>query len=77
MSTNGFCKYFKKRTNKTYFQFLTEIRITKACTLLKENPELSIAAIAELSGFQTLSHFNRKFKYYKKVSPSIYRVSYP
>ncbi|GGG34144.1 AraC family transcriptional regulator [Dokdonia pacifica] len=77
MSTNGFCKYFKKRTNKTYFQFLTEIRITKACTLLKENPELSIAAIAELSGFQTLSHFNRKFKYHKKVSPSIYRVSYP
>jgi len=76
MSTNGFCKYFKKRTNKTYFQFLTELRIAQACKLLKEQPELSIAAIAELSGFQTLSHFNRKFKYHKKVSPSIYRVSF-
>lgn len=76
MSTNGFCKYFKKRTNKTYFQFLTEIRITQACKLLKENPALSIATIAELSGFQTLSHFNRKFKYHKNVSPSIYRSSF-
>lgn len=75
MTTNGFCKYFKKRTNKTYVQFLTEIRVSHACTLLKERPELPIADIALLSGFQTLSHFNRKFKQYKKVSPSVYRKS--
>ena len=75
MTTNGFCKYFKKRTNKTYVQFLTEIRISHACTLLKEQPELSIADIALLSGFQTLSHFNRKFKQHKMISPSMYRTS--
>ncbi|WP_299213612.1 AraC family transcriptional regulator [uncultured Dokdonia sp.] len=75
MTTNGFCKYFKKRTNKTYFQFLTEIRIAHVCTLLKERPELSIADIALLSGFQTLSHFNRKFKHYKKLNPSVYKAS--
>lgn len=74
MTTNGFCKYFKKRTNKTYVQFLTEIRISHACTLLKERPELPITAIALLSGFQTLSHFNRKFKQFKKTSPSRYRA---
>ncbi len=75
MTTNGFCKYFKKRTNKTYVQFLTEIRISHACILLKERPELPIADIALLSGFQTLSHFNRKFKQYKKISPSVYKAS--
>lgn len=75
MTTNGFCKYFKKRTNKTYFQFLTEIRIAQVCTLLKERPELAIADIAALSGFQTLSHFNRKFKQYQNVSPSVYKNS--
>ena len=75
MTTNGFCKYFKKRTNKTYFQFLTELRISQVCTLLKERPELPISDIALLSGFQTLSHFNRKFKQYKKMSPSVYRAS--
>lgn len=75
MTTNGFCKYFKKRTNKTYVQFLTEIRISQACMLLKERPELPIADIALLSGFQTLSHFNRKFKHYKKLNPSVYKAS--
>ncbi len=75
MSTNGFCKYFKKRTNKTYFQFLTELRISHACKLLKENTTLPIADVAELSGFQTLSHFNRKFKLHKKMSPRTYKTS--
>ena len=34
MSKNAFCRYFKKRTNKTFFQFLIEIRIENACKLL-------------------------------------------
>jgi len=75
MSTNGFCKYFKKRTNKTYFQFLTELRISHACKLLKEDSALSIADIAAISGFHTLSHFNRKFKIHKKMSPRAYKFS--
>ena len=45
MSKNAFCRYFKKRTNKTFFQFLIEIRIENACKLLLKNPELSIALL--------------------------------
>jgi AraC-like DNA-binding protein/quercetin dioxygenase-like cupin family protein len=73
MSPNAFCKYFKKRTNKTYFQFLTEVRIEHACKLLRNNHEISILNISEAAGFQTLSHFNRKFRQYKMCSPSIFR----
>lgn len=73
MSPNAFCKYFKKRTNKTYFQFLTEMRIAHSCKLLRDRPELGIAGISEASGFQTLSHFNRNFKKLLDVSPSTYR----
>lgn len=73
MSPNAFCKYFKKRTNKTYFQFLTEMRIAHSCKLLRDKPEMGIAAISEASGFQTLSHFNRKFKSVQGRSPSRYR----
>ncbi|MDG1334320.1 MAG: AraC family transcriptional regulator [Crocinitomicaceae bacterium] len=73
MSTNAFCRYFKQRTNKSYFQFLIEIRIEQACTLLTNQVDLSISEVAELSGFQNLSNFNRRFKKEKGVPPSQFR----
>ena len=73
MTKNAFCKYFKKRTNKTYTTFLNELRIEKSCNLLQTNTELSIAEIAEISGFQNISNFNRIFKHFKKNSPREFR----
>ncbi len=73
MSQNAFCKYFKKRTNKTYFQFLSEVRIEHACKLLEENKDLSVTEIAEKSGFNNISNFNRKFKKIKERTPKEYR----
>lgn len=71
MSKNAFCRYFKQRTNKTFFQFLIEIRIERACGLLIKNPDLSVTAVSELCGFKNLSNFNRKFKEIKSVSPKM------
>lgn len=73
MTKNAFCKYFKKRTNKTYVSFLTEVRIENACTFLKSNEDFSIAEIAFKSGFNNISNFNRKFKEVKKMTPISYR----
>ena len=70
MTNNAFCKYFKKRTNKTYFTFLNELRIEYACKLLVSNKESNIAEIAELSGFNNLSNFNRQFQIHKQQKPS-------
>ena len=71
MSKNAFCRYFKQRTNKTFFQFLIEIRIERACSLLLKNPHLSITEVSELCGFKNLSNFNRKFKELKLMSPNM------
>ncbi|MEM7085284.1 MAG: AraC family transcriptional regulator [Bacteroidota bacterium] len=76
MTPNAFCNYFKKRTRKTYITFLNEIRIEEACTLLKEEKELSIADIAEQSGFQNISNFNRKFKEIKGLKPMGFRKQF-
>ena len=65
MTQNAFCKYFKKRTNKTYVQFLNELRIERACKLLIES-EVSISEVAFKTGFGNLSNFNRKFKEVKQ-----------
>lgn len=73
MTTNAFCRYFKQRTNKTYVQFLTEIRIDNASKLLRKNPDMGIAEIAQNSGFSNISNFNRKFKLLKKTSPLKYK----
>jgi len=73
MTNNAFCRYFKQRTNKSYIQFLTEIRIDHATKLLIKNKDLSIIEIATLSGFNNISNFNRKFKRLKNTTPLNYR----
>lgn len=73
MSKNAFCRYFKKRTNKTFFQFLIEIRIEHACKLLYQDQDLSVSGISELCGFPNIANFNRKFKELKGFTPSQYR----
>ncbi|WP_400073449.1 AraC family transcriptional regulator [Zobellia russellii] len=73
MTQNAFCKFFKQHTNKTFFQFLIELRIEHACQLLNRyDSELSILEISEQSGFTSISNFNRQFKKLKKVIPSRY-----
>jgi len=73
MTKNAFCKYFKKRTNKTYFRFLNELRVENASKLLLVNNDYSIAEIADQSGFNNISNFNRQFKSVKHLAPSDYK----
>lgn len=73
MTRNSFCRYFKQRTNKSFFQFLNEIRLEHASMLLRKNGEQSIDEIAERSGFRNISHFNRQFKSYRGMTPKEWR----
>jgi AraC-like DNA-binding protein len=73
MGKNSFCRFFKQRTNKTFFEFLAEIRIQHACNLLGENIDMPINEIALKSGYQTISNFNRQFKKIKGTYPKSYR----
>jgi AraC-like DNA-binding protein len=73
MTKNAFCKYFKKRTNKTYIQFLNELRIEHACKYLISNKDVLIVQIAEQVGFNNMSNFNRQFKVIKQMNPSEFR----
>ncbi|QHI35307.1 RCS-specific HTH-type transcriptional activator RclR [Kordia antarctica] len=73
MTPNAFCKYFKQRTNKTFFQFLTAIRIENACKFLTNQQQLSISDIAHDCGFFNISNFNRKFKDIKGLTPTEFR----
>ncbi|MDN5211393.1 AraC family transcriptional regulator [Fulvivirgaceae bacterium BMA12] len=72
MSPSAFCRFFKQRTRKTYVNFLTEVRISKACNYLQEK-DATIIQTSYKVGFNNLSHFNRKFKKITGYTPTSYR----
>ncbi len=75
MTPNAFCRYFKKRTHKSFTQYLNEIRLRHACKLLIEG-EMQIATVCYHSGFNTLTNFNRQFKALMKSTPTEYMEKY-
>jgi AraC-like DNA-binding protein len=75
MSPTSFSRYFKMHANKTFSDFLTEIRIGYSCKLLVEK-KISISEACYESGFNTLSNFNRQFKEVTHHSPLEYRKKY-
>jgi AraC-like DNA-binding protein len=72
LSVPAFCRYFRKRTNKTFIRFLNEIRITHACRLLAEE-EHSIAGICYTCGYTSVSYFIKKFKEVTGHTPLAYK----
>ncbi|MDX1758614.1 MAG: AraC family transcriptional regulator [Arenibacter algicola] len=75
MTPTSFSRYFKIHANKTFSEFLSEIRIGYACKLLIEN-KMNIGQACYESGFQTLSNFNKQFKAITKRTPLSYKKEY-
>jgi AraC-like DNA-binding protein len=68
----AFCRYFKKRTQKTYVEFVNQLKINHARKLLTDS-ELSIAQVGLECGFHNLSNFHQVFKRHIGKSPLQYR----
>lgn len=75
MTPPAFCRYFKARANKTFSEFVSEVRVGHACKLLSGG-KLSITQVSYESGFRTLSNFNRQFKDVTGQTPSSYMKTY-
>lgn len=75
MSQSAFSLFFKRTLGRTFTDYVTELRVGRACQMLIETDE-SVAGIAFQVGFNNLSNFNRRFLGLKKVSPLTYRKQY-
>ncbi|GGG43633.1 AraC family transcriptional regulator [Croceivirga lutea] len=75
MSKNAFCRFFKQRTNKTFFEFLSEVRIHHAKQKLITQLDKSVNQIALDCGFNSISNFNKQFKEITGKNPIYYRKS--
>ena len=76
LTPQAFCRYFKKHTRKSYFTFLSEIRINEACKKIVNGDFGSIASIAYDTGFNCAVSFNRVFKKVTGKSPRQYLKEY-
>lgn len=65
-------RVFKRGTGQSVFEYVREIRVSQAKTLLL-NPALTLTQIAERCGFHSLSFFSRTFRQQAGMSPSQYR----
>lgn len=72
LSPSAFSRFFKARVNKSFSDFLTDLRIAHSCKLLHET-DLNISEIAYESGFLTLSNFNKLFRERMQKTPGEYR----
>lgn len=63
---------FKKETNQTYMDFLTETRMERAKRLLRES-SLKVYEIAEAVGYHDIQHFGNVFKKRVGQTPKEFR----
>ncbi|MBC5997893.1 AraC family transcriptional regulator [Romboutsia ilealis] len=75
MSPQYFCKFFKSMVGKTAIEYINEYRIEKACKILKTE-DVKIMNVCFSVGFDNFSYFIRKFKEYKKCTPSKYKSNF-
>lgn len=74
MSENAFCRFFKSRTQRTLTQFVNEIRISHACSLLREESE-PLKNIYRQCGYNNAVFFHRSFKRITGLTPKQYQDS--
>ena len=72
MSKSYFMKRFHEAAGASAIEYLTRLRIKKACSILSET-DMTCARTAYECGFRNLSNFNRQFKKSVGVTPVEYR----
>ncbi|MDO5968725.1 AraC family transcriptional regulator [Flavivirga aquimarina] len=74
MTPATFGRFFKLRTQKTFSQYLIEIRILKACELIRSGAYNTTESCYN-SGFTNISNFHRHFKKIMGMTPTQYKFS--
>ncbi len=73
LSVGAFSRFFKLRTGKSLPDYLSELRVGRACRLLAdERPKVTDIALE--CGFSNLANFHRRFREITQMSPRDYRL---
>ncbi len=72
LGKSAFSRLFKRSTGRTLPQYVNELRIGRACSLLAET-DLTVSQISMDCGFVSPAHFQRKFREQQHCVPLVYR----
>lgn len=75
MAPSSFCRFFKKKTDLTFMEYVKRARVGIAAKLLAETDK-QITQICYESGYNNLANFNYYFKNIMGMTPSRYRKSF-
>jgi AraC-like DNA-binding protein len=73
MSESRFMRFFKRSTGTTLISYITQLRLTHACELLRDT-DLPVADIASRVGLPDHTYFDRKFRQHFRTSPRAMRA---
>ncbi len=71
-SRSRFSFLFKAITGQTFIEYLNGVRIEKSKELLK-NTDMNITDISFAVGYNTITNFNKNFKFYTGLTPKNYK----
>ncbi|BFH70695.1 hypothetical protein J27TS7_42190 [Paenibacillus dendritiformis] len=72
LSPHYFSKLFKQRAGATFTDYITQLRIARACRYIEQN-KLSLKEICYQVGYRDPNYFSRVFKKVTGVAPTEYR----
>ena len=72
ISLSYLCRQFKLNRNRTFTEYMTQKRVSRACQLLRKT-RLPVSEIGGQVGYEDYFYFSRVFKKLVGVSPSAYR----
>ena len=75
MAPASFCRYFKKKTQQTFMQYVKSVRVGIAAKMLIETNK-QITRICYESGYNNLANFNHQFRSIMQTTPSAYRKNF-
>ncbi len=70
MSTSQLRRKLQAITGQTTIAYVNQLRMTRALTLLREQPSLPVGEVAERCGYVDMAHFSRIFKQTFGYTPS-------
>jgi AraC-like DNA-binding protein len=72
MSRSTFYRHFRRALGVTPLQYVTRVRMERACTLLR-GPDRTVTDVALDLGFRSVSHFITTFKQHVGTTPRAYQ----